>query len=272
MPLVNAVRVVTSKRRRWVEDAASIATYGRLEAVLSVGELQHDTNDAVDAIGAAYLEAHASPLESVVADVDGAVGLDVGDTATVAGETLRVVGLTKSVEPDGTFRVVPEWSSLLQEAQFDRERVVERMIARYGGGFAAAATLFGGIEKLEGGRIGEIDGMRWSSQSLLDLEDEPWPVWKVEKPGRMYEFTINGLSYDDEEMEQIAFADTIIGLSVNGTLITPFFATLGEMEDEASFPLYGYAFLYQDDEVWPVVGQDGGHENVSITVRSCERV
>lgn len=145
--LVNALLVRWQGGYIEVEDAASIATYGRCEGFLSLGNVPSAEQATVQAT--AILNQRAAPQVSVVAGVEptgvGDVPLDdfgVGDSVTApnqagVNESLRVKAVTVTEDAEGNPVFAPELSTVLEETEAAYARWLKRM---------ANGTLHGTIE------------------------------------------------------------------------------------------------------------------------------
>lgn len=145
MPLVNALLVRHSHGTLWVVDAASVTTYGRVEAYLELGAAGADEAARV---GLAVLAERAAPVVAVSAGLEPAgagdapyVDFAVGDRVTVPAmsgppELVRVVALSVTEDDEGNPVFSPELHSLRDE----RVRALERSVKRMSNGTLAGST------------------------------------------------------------------------------------------------------------------------------------
>jgi hypothetical protein len=274
--IVNAVRCVAENRRRWVTDASSIAAYGRREAVLQVGNVRSDA--VLTSIGEAFLAARSQPSESVVVDaVADGLTFRVGDTLSVAGESMRCVGLTRQLGEDGEWRTVPEFSTLAEQRRLRADRVVNRMVELNGGGSALTAPVRGESRtKVPTGRLREIESHRWSWYELEDvIEDRPWQTYVADRFMRLYEFRVDADWFEvvDDVPEPVATGNTVISFLVNGVEYDPSPAiVLGMTDGSGSADLWGNSQVVPGDRIQPVLRDNGGHINGSVSIRASEPV
>lgn len=147
MAVSNALLVRWRDGYHWVEDAASIDTWGRKEGFLSLGSVA-SVDEAVR-IAQAVLETTSAPQVSLTANVEPTgindspyVDFSVGDMVTApdmdeALTEFRVVSLSVTEDEEGNPKFTPE----LGTHNDDRERIVQRWLKRMSNG-----TLGGSVE------------------------------------------------------------------------------------------------------------------------------
>lgn len=285
MGIVNAVLVEYATDFLWVIDSASVAQYDRIEDYISV-----DTRDAAvaTAIGVEYLSRRAQPLVSHVVEIspDGPKfgrDFDIGQTLTASADTdLVVVGGSFELDPDGTWRRVPELSSPLQEAQARSNRVFDRLVAVAGGDARASAPPKDTGLQLEIGKLGTvtIPSWSWSSSDELDDQWEPGVLpgdggqfgqpYEVEEACRAYEWVIN-CEFEDNDGDQFTWGTSSFELYLNDApLSPPFIIDIPATEKHGRQDIFGPALLVPGNKLRPRNLVNGGHEGGSITIRATD--
>lgn len=265
--ICNAVRVVSDERRVWVESPLSIAAYGRWEQTLEVGDVRRE--DQMIAIGLEYLESRNTPRDSV--SVKAALrnpAFGVGDTVEVNGEILRCVGMTPKLEKHG-WVWAPEFSTLRQEAQIRRDRVVDQLIGAAGGGSSAAAVqLRRKSSPVPEGKLPPKGSHTWGYNTLIELDEEPWQAWEVEDFCRLYEFVFQGDITETAGGPVVTTGNSTAIFSVNGVIWPGIVGiTLGPSDTKVKGDLFGYSVLRPGDEVRVWTTARGGHVNGSVELR-----
>jgi hypothetical protein len=271
--LTNAVLIAWRDGYRWVTDPSSISTWGRIESFLSVGDVSDLS--VVDAIGAEYLSARSQPRTSHVAEVEPTTGdvpgvnVDLGDTATVAGETLECVGLTYSWGTDNEdgLRKVPEFATRLDARLAESERAVERLIVAGGGRSAISAPPVDRGTDVATGKVRTVSVPPWSWNASEDLDDtSDWQPWTAEEPVRLTGWSVR---CDASEADGTStFRWRAYGAANNG-LVT---ISLTSSQDYAFVPLYGYSVLVKGATLAPFVEANGGHKNGAVQFYGAEVV
>jgi hypothetical protein len=269
--IVNAVRIATDKKRRWVLDASSIATYGRWEGVLEAADAGDD-NYNIDRIGGSHLATRSTPASSIVVQaVPDGLTFSIGDFVEVDGEQLRCVGITRRLNANGDWDLIPEFETLDELARKDAGRVADRLIRRLGEGSPIAAPVRDGSTRssVQKGRIGDFGSEVWSWTDLADIEPGDWQVWNVDSPCRITDFRVDADYFEvvDDEAEQVAYDTTRLTFTVNGSPYDPQpTLELGITESEDEVPIWGSAVLRKGDKIRIRLLADGGHINGSVRI------
>lgn len=147
----NALLVRWANGYREATDAASIATWGRREALLGLGAAQSEGE--VDRITAERLVAYAEPRTEItldVAPVDDTdtpyIAFTVGDTYQVPDEGLaaapqRVLAMTLTEDEDGHVSYVPQLGSIIPDGDVAVATALKKMLKGTLGGDKVATPV-----------------------------------------------------------------------------------------------------------------------------------
>lgn len=278
MSLTNAVFIRYRGGFRWVEDLASIAEWGRIESLISVGDL---TDLAViDELGAQYLATRSQPRTAYVATVqptgDGDIAgddYDLFDTVTAEGhDGIPVVGVTHKLDGLGRLVPLPELGSPLYESETQAGRKLARMVAEAGGSTGDSATPIDTGSGVPTGKIGQIAIPPWSWNRASELSaGGGFPRYPVQQPMRLHKWRIECRVDAGGTGFEAPTGDSVFVLHKNGAPISPpFVITLGPSETTAEQPIFGPAFMTEPETLYPVCTTNGGHHSGSITVTAVD--
>jgi hypothetical protein len=271
VPIVNAVRITSNKARQWVVDTGSIATHGRWEGVLEAGEA--DDFWIRQRIGQAHLASRAQPSRSIVAEVvpDG-LTFSIGDFVSVAGEPRRVVGITRRLNANGDWDLIPEFETIDQLNRKSGDAAVSRLTRTSGSPVAAPVRDGSSRSTVETGRISDLQSQRWSWTDLADIEPGDWQVWSVDRPCRITDFAVECDTFEtvDGVQEKVTIPGqfTSMTFTVNGQLLEiPPIINLNHLQGSQQLPVFAALKLRRNDRVRIRLISDGGHINGSVTLR-----
>jgi hypothetical protein len=285
--IVNAVLLTSKIAPRWVTDSGSIATWGRIEDTLSVGDI--DDPGLIDVIGAEYLSVRSQPMESKfyeIADVSGQVaGVDYREGDTLADPDLRVMELGFALEPDGRLVGRPALETKFEERFRRNAARIERLIAEGGGAAPVSARAADTGSGIEAGKLGPRQLTSWSWSTGEDLEslttadptdEETWQAYPVDEPVRLTEMVLE-CRHRDGDNEEVATGPTRFRLVINGSVVTgpgPSFydVVVEDDEDRNSVPIFGTTFVLKGGTVSVRKISNGGHVNGSVTIFASEVV
>jgi hypothetical protein len=269
--LVNAVQVIWSEGAFWRTNSSSISTYGRRAQALTLANITNVRS--ARAIADQYLAAYSMPLTTYVAQVvpvagsRGGVDYLTGDTVTLAGEVVRCLGLTFELLPDGGLLAVPEFESQLTARQRERQRAIDRLVAKFDQ--AATAAILAPEPKISSG-VATTEVITWSWSGALDnIEDQesPWQPYRVSRVMRIF-----GISVEVNEAPGTGGASTF-ELLKNGTTINPLYNLALENDDkEASKDIWGYETVSPADRINIRSPFAGKHTNGTVTLRFADPV
>lgn len=269
----NAVSLVWQEGVETRTDATSISANGRRETSLRVPNV---TNlRAVREIGDRFLDAWATPVESIVADVvpttSNVLGVDaeLGDTLTLDGDTVRVVGLTWTLEEDGTLRAKPELETLSALRQRQQQETLERLIA----GFESPSTapLLGRDLRITNGRVRSYEQTWSAAGNINDVlptdPDGPWQPWRPESNMRL-----SGLRLEAGD-STTATGNTVATIFKNGgELNTLYRATITTSDGLDETHISAGEVITPSDKISVGIITAGGHSEVTATVLLAEPV
>jgi hypothetical protein len=286
--IVNAVLVTSKIAPRWVVDSGSVATWGRLEDTIAVGNV--DDADLVDAIGAEYLAVRSQPMVShvyQVADVSGQVaGVDYREGDTIADPDLRVIDIAFAASPEGRLVGTPALATKLEERFRRNAARIERLIAE-GGGAApvsqSAALTGSGIDagKLEARKL---TSWSWTTQDDLSnlltadpADPETWQGYPIDEPMRLCELVLE-CSHVDGDNVAVATGETRFRLLIDGVAPTsdpslgsiPIDVFVDDNEGRASTPIFGGSIVAKGQVVSVQRVGNGGHVNGSVTIHASQ--
>lgn len=284
--LCNAVLVIGQSQLVWVGDAASIATWGRIEGSISAGEISDIAT--LERIGAEYVAARAQPVVAHVVEIASngpKLGTDIqlGDTLTAGSDSdLRVVGATWALDSDGELRGVPELETPLEALPDAADRKVRAIIDAYGGLAGASAPPVDRGTNIPAGKLRTSKMASWGWATAADLDNAYDPtveegdggMWgephEVEEPARLYEWVVNCRTHDDDGL-QLTFGTSRFELYIDDAPIDPpFVIEVGELETRVAQQIYGPSLVVKGQKVRPVNLDNGGHEQGSVEVWATE--
>lgn len=239
MTLSNALLTRWSGGWLWVEDAASIASNGRREAFLSLGQAASEAE--ATRLAQAALTLTAEPQVSVQTSIEPAGGdapyddFNVGDTVTVPGAQggtaqRRVLALTVAEDGEGNPVYVPELESVVEAEGRRQARALKRMANGTLGGTSASASPARALAKRE--QAQRLETAAWGTESITAAESPPWP-WKT--GGTLYLFVAT--------LTTAGTTATVVDLTLNGSVVATAtiaagaFASTPEQIAEAVAPL-----------------------------------
>jgi hypothetical protein len=271
--IVNAVLGVWEQGTRWRVRGASVTANGRRAATLQAGNVGN--RRSLDQILDAYLDAYAEPGVQIVAQVvptAGAVaGIDyrVGDTVTLDGETVRCVGLTWTLEPDGSLLATPEFDTPFGVRQQEKLRAVERLTDAFDA--PATASIIDRDALLNTGIVGTTrESYSWSGdiEETLDTDDpdNPWQPFRVDRTQRIYGFRAE----IPAEYVPDATDDTVIQLLVNGSAIATLTLEVADAAAEVDLP--PDTVVLPKDLISVRCTSAGGHVDGSIDILMADPV
>lgn len=282
--LCNAVLVIYKTDMVWVEDAASIATWGRVEQPLSIGNIS-DRSVAVT-IGEQFLELYSQPTVSYTVELaSNAPDLDLGDLVDIDSDLdIRCMEVAYEIGSDGNIVRVPSLSTPLQDALTRKRRRLDELITAVGGTYGETAPPLDTGSSIKAGKLNLVKLASWSWSTADDL-DNAWDpaiaegdggMWgspfEIEEPCRLYEWVINCRWKDDDDV-QLTTGDTSFEIYVDDAeMPVRFFQTVDETSDRASQNIYGAAFLNKGQKIRPVNLVNGAHEQGSISIYAAEPI
>lgn len=287
MGIVNAVLITSKIAPRWVTDAGSISTWGRIEDTLAVGDI--DDPDLIDAIGAEWLSVRSQPMVShvyQVADLSGQVaGVDYREGDTLAEPDLRVIDIGFTLSDEGRLVGTPALETKLEERFRRNASRIERLIAEGGGAAAVSQRAENTGSGIEAGKLGARQLTSWSWTTQEDLanlvtadpdDEETWQAYPVDEPVRLTEMVLE-CSRIDGDGNVVATGDTRFRLVINGSVVTgpgPSFydVVVTSAQDRDLVPIFGTAFVRKGQTVSVRKISDGGHVSGSVTINACEVV
>ena len=279
MGIINAVLVMNGGFPRWVTDAGSITSWGRIEGTMSVGSISDPAT--VDALGAAYLLTRAQPIYSStlqVASTTGAVaGVDYreGDTVSTDGTTLRCVELAFNLAADGTMQATPGMISPLEQQVREADNKLDRMIADAGGATPISSPPIDTGSGVPTGKLNQRQVLQSSWQAATELADATkWHDSPVSEPMRVAEIVLAAKDIT------ATTGPTTFRLQRNGAdlLSIPAFGsvptevTLTSSQTYKAIPVFGHTLFVKGDtlRLYPTV--NGGHAVGSVTAFGTDAV
>lgn len=265
----NAVQGLWEQGVRWREDAASLAVRPRRSKPLELGAV--GSSRAVNKILAEFLAANAEPVPSISAEVicdEGSMaGIDykIGDTLDLDGDTVRLLGLTLTADQRGTWRVGPEFDSLLAARRKEKTRSVERLRASYEA--ASSAPLVNPNALIQSGKV-SLSAFVWPwsgdiNEELFYDETEPGRLhqpFRMDRTGRVYEVSIE---IDPSNLPD-ATGNTTFELMKNLTVVSGVpELTLTDSSARAVFKIYG-TVVGTPKDIWNVRLKDDGDGSVIV--------
>lgn len=265
--IVNAVLGVWEQGVRWRTRAFSIAANGRRTGSLVVGQVGN--RRALDQILDAYLDAYAVPVTSIVAEVVPSTGAvagvnyKVGDTVTLDGDAVRCVGLTWSLEDDGTLLARPEFDTPLAIRRDERLATIERLTGAFDA--PATASIIDRDLLLNTGLVNtQTQTWSWSGpiDDALDTEDSdaPWQPVRLDRAQRIYRFEVECPA----EFVARFTGTTTVSLMVNGTVLHTL--SLDDNDTYASVDASVTSVVLPQDLVSVKCTATGGHIDGAIRV------
>lgn len=288
--IVNAVLLLSKIAPRWVTDSGSISTWGRIEDVLSVGDM--DDADLIDAIGTEYLSTRSQPMVShlyQVPDVTGAVaGVDYREGDMLADPDLRVIDLAFTLADDGRLVGTPSLASKFEERARRSKARIDRLIAEGGGSSPVSSRPVDTGSGIEAGKLNPRTLTSWSWTTQEDLvnlitadpaDPEAWQDYPIDEAVRLCEMVLE-CSHVDGDGTPVAFDETRFRLLINGTAplsdpalgSIPIDVYVSDTEGRASVPIFGGSIVSKGSRVSVQKIGDGGHVNGSVTITASEVV
>ena len=283
MGIVNAVLLTSKIAPRWVTDAGSISTWGRIEDTLSVGEM--DDPVLIDSIGAEYLSVRAQPMLSYVYEVPdetGVVGgVDYREGDTLTDPALRVIELQFSHAPDGRFVAKPTLSSKLEELARRNGKRIERLIAEGGGSSPVSAQPADTGSGIEAGKLDarQVTSWTWTTEDDLEVlwaepdDEEGWQRYTIDEPLRLTEMHLE-CDFEDADGFQVADGPTRFRLLINDVAPVsipllgsiPIDVEVASNQTTATVPIFGGTILSKGDNVSVSVVSAGNHINGAVSL------
>jgi hypothetical protein len=204
----NAVNAITKTGiTSFRTDATSITANGRKSYTLQLPNVVSGSQSS--RIIDTYLSAFSTPLRSVTVESARSLGavagvnFKVADAITVDGETLKCVGVTWVLAPDGQLDSRPEFETFEAVRQKERQRAIARLIAKFDQPATAQALDLG--TQIPSGRV-RITSHTWSwsgdVEVLLPGADPTDPAslgqpWRPDRTMRLYELEVEVNSLAD---------------------------------------------------------------------------